>query len=682
MNVDSEIDYVKYIPSKKSSQYFLNDYSNASSQIIKMNLYNKNSSQSNFNNSFSDNNNDKNTEYYNYNIGSSENNYNESDYCINENQNDNIIYENNIIIKKSPCGRWNSNKSFYSAPRRDQNFTNSSNDKIIKVRTIKENIQNFGNNNYNNNIYYINPINIKKNFSNNHKSKKKNEKKRSFEYTFHRKIKNNEKNYFRMNNIDKKQKEVYIEAATLIQSIFRGYSMKMKFYKILYFNECFKKGMEILHNILLKKKKIYWNLLEKNIPKEFTENSSELKTPYLSLKLKSKFKKNYLSSHMSNSYYNDIDTFHNTMKNEMKTDDRDSEYNFQINKLIKENNQLKIQLYDYKKMEEQLKQLTEENKKFQSINDIIMKHNNYLEKKIKDIQNNRNKNLVIEKQSHLFLSQKDNNNEMYLCKLKKFISAKLVYKKINNKNTSMEEKKNKLGNITKKEICLKNIIYIIEKHMKLKINRCFLKLYKYSQIEKEKKMKAFLLYNKLQSILYNKEKRNMETVNEESKSTIKDIEISEDLKYEKLKKIFSNYEKNVRIIYKVNFEKWFLKAIIIGIRESARDKKKKRKQKKKINKIIYNKYFELAGKNANINNLDSKLSENLNFFKNISSEGSVLNKEPLTGSCKKIENNIYNNNTCRTTNLNNNEDIKENENNNRTKYKTLNRRYINDKDNS
>ena len=681
MNVDSEIDYIKYIPSKKSSQYFLNDYSNASSQIIKMNLYNKNSSQSNLNNSFSDNNNDKNVDYYNYNIGSSENNYNETDCCINENQNDNIIYENNIIIKKSPCGKWKSNKNFYSVPRREQNFTNSSNEKIIKVRTIKENIQNFGNNNYNNNIYYINPINIKNNFSNAHRSKKKNDKKKSFEYAFHRKIKNNQRDYFRMNNIDKNQKRVYIEAATLIQSVFRGFSVKMKFYKLLYFNNCINKGIARLQNIFLKKKKVYWNLLDKKITNNITENSSELKTSYLSFKLKSKYKKNYLSSFMSNSYYNDIDTFHNAEKYDIKTDDKDSEFNSKINNIIKENNQLKIQLYDYKKMEEQLKQLIEENKKYKSINDIIMKHNNYLEKKIKDIQSNKNKNLVIEKQSLLYLSQKDNNNEMYLCKLKKFISAKLVYKKINNKNTSMEEKKNKLGNITKKEIYIKNIMYIIEKHIKLKINRYFWKLYKYSQVEKEKKMKAFLLYNKLQSILYNKEKKNKEIDNEDSKRTIKDIEISENLRNEKIKKLFSNYEKNVRLIYKVNFEKWFLKAIIIGIRESAKEKKKKRKEKKKINKIIYNKYFELAGKNNNNNNFDAKLSENLNYFKNISSEGSAQTKEPLSVSCKKIENN-NNNNTCRTTNLNNNEDIKENVKNIRTKYKTLNRRYINDKDNA
>lgn len=56
---------------------------------------------------------------------------------------------------------------------------------------------------------------------------------------------------------------------------------------------------------------------------------------------------------------------------------------------------------------------------------------------------------------------------------------------------------------------------------------------------------------------------------------------SEKLKYEKLQKIFINYERNVRLIYKVNLEKWFLKSIIIGIKASARDKKKEEKAKEK-----------------------------------------------------------------------------------------------------
>ena len=714
MNIDYENDYIKYIPFKKNSQYFYNDNSSLSNQMMKMNLYNKNSSQSNLNNSFSDNINDRNMEYYDDNIiGDSENNYNENDYYINENENenenenDNMIYENNIIIKKSPphnfkCNRWNSNKSFYSAPKADQNIRMSSNDKIIKVRTIKKNIQNFGNNNYNNNIYYINPININRKYSNIHKSKKKNnDKRRSLEYISHKKVKNNDKDYYRINNINinRNHKNMLTKAATLIQSIFRRYSIKKKIVRCIYTHMNIESGLEIVENILLKVKKKYWNIFKNNISIKISENINEIKKTYFSFKLKSKYKKNYLNDFLSNSYYKDIKDIHNsynTMNEVLKTENSDNDFKSDMNYIIKENDQLKIQLYDYKKMEEKLNMLTEENKKYKSINDIIMKHNKYLEKKIKEIQ--EYKNLAIENQCFFYLSQRDNKNDMYLFKLKKFISAKLIYKKINN-NTSVEDKINKLRDITKKEIYIKNIMNIIEKHYKLRMNKYFLKLYKYSQMEKEKKIKAFLLNNKLRKILHNKEKKNKEIKrqiffkfvlnvfkydNQKLKKAIKENKKnSEMLKIEKLQKIFTNYERNVRLIYKVNLEKWFLKSIIIGIKASARDKKKKRKQKKKINKIIYNKYFDIKEKNNSSKNLDTKFTECLNLFKNLTSEPPVLTKEPLSNECYKIiENNLNNNNTInRTTNINNDEKNKETINNIRNKYKSLNRKYISDKDN-
>jgi hypothetical protein len=172
------------MPKSKNSQYNYSEYSNLSSQMKKNSRHNKNISQSN-QNSESENNNDKNMEYYEDNInidniGDSENNYNEKEYYENENENENenIEYENNIIIKKSrsppiyKSNRWFSNNNYYSKSKTDQSARkkNISNDKLIKVRTIKKNIQNFGNNttttnnNYNNNIYIINqnPINIKK----------------------------------------------------------------------------------------------------------------------------------------------------------------------------------------------------------------------------------------------------------------------------------------------------------------------------------------------------------------------------------------------------------------------------------------------------------------------------------------------------------------------------------------
>jgi hypothetical protein len=505
--IDYENDYIKYIPFKKNSKYFYNDGSTISNQMMKMNLYNKNSSQSNFNNSFSDNNNDRNMEYYDDNIiGDSENNYNENDYYINENEieNDNVIYENNIIIKKSPphnfkSNRWSSNKSFNSAPKADQNIRMNSNDKIIKVRTIKKNIQNFGNNNYNNNIYYINPININKRYSNIHKSRKKNtDKRRSFENISHKKPKNNDKDYFRMNNINnnRNHKNAFIKAATLIQSIFRGYSIKKKIFRYICTHLRIKSGLEIVENVILKMQKKFWDILKNNISIKICENIIESKKSFFSFKLKSKYKKNYFNDFMSNSY--------NTMNELLKTENSDNECKSDMNNIIKENEQLKIQLFDYKKMEEKLNVLTEENKKYKSINDIIMKHNKYLEKKIKDIQ--EYKNLAIENQSFFYLSQRDNKNDMYLFKLKKFIASKLIYRKFNN-NTSVEDKINKLRDIARKEIYIKNIMNIIEKHLKLRINNFFLKLYKYSQIIKEEKIKIFLLNNKLRKILYNKDKK-------------------------------------------------------------------------------------------------------------------------------------------------------------------------------
>ena len=707
--IDYENDYIKYIPFKKNSKYFYNDGSTISNQMMKMNLYNKNSSQSNFNNSFSDNNNDRNMEYYDDNIiGDSENNYNENDYYINENENenenenDNVIYENNIIIKKSPlhnfkCNRWNSNQSFNSAPKADQNIRINSNDKIIKVRTIKKNIQNFGNNNYNNNIYYINPININKKYSNIHKSRKKNtDKRRSFDYISHKKVKNNDKDYFNMNkvNINRNHKSIFIKAVTLIQSIFRGYSIKKKIFKYICTHLEIKSGLEIVENVILKVQKKFWNIFKNNISIKIYENINESRNSYFSFKLKSKFKKNYLNDFTSNSYYKDKPNSYNTMNEVLKTENSDNDFKSDINYIIKENDQLKIQLFDYKKMEEKLKVLTEENKKYKNINDIIMKHNKYLETKIKDIQ--EYKNLSIENQCFFYLSQRDNKNDMYLFKLKKFISSKLIYKKINN-NTSVEDKINRLRDITKKEIYIKNIMNIIEKHFKLRINKYFLKLYKYSQMEKEKKIKVILLNNKLRKILHNKEKKNKEIKrqiffkfvlnvfkydNQKLKKAIKENKKNiEKLKYEKLQKIFTNYERNVRLIYKVNLEKWFLKSIIIGIKASARDKKKKRKQKKKINKIIYNKYFDIKEKNNSSKNLDTKFSECLNLFKNLTSEGPALTKEPLSNECYKIiENNLNNNTTTnRTTNINNEENNKETINN-INKYKSLKRKYTSDKD--
>lgn len=123
-----------------------------------------------------------------------------------------------------------------------------------------------------------------------HKYKKKNsDKRRSFEYTYHKK----ERDYFKMNNIDKSQRDLYISSAILIQSIFRGHSIKLKFYNFLYFHMCIQNGVEILEVVFYRIKKNYWKNFKNNISKIVAEKNSTSKKkhhtlPHLNLNQNSK----------------------------------------------------------------------------------------------------------------------------------------------------------------------------------------------------------------------------------------------------------------------------------------------------------------------------------------------------------------------------------------------------------
>ena len=86
-----------------------------------------------------------------------------------------------------------------------------------------------------------------------------------------------------------------------------------------------------------------------------------------------------------------------------------------------------------------MKNLIDENKKNQNINAIIMKDNQQLAKKLKDILDYRNTNLFVENQPSVDLTQKQQiqieelilNNEININKLKKYLLGKIINKKIN-----------------------------------------------------------------------------------------------------------------------------------------------------------------------------------------------------------------------------------------------------------
>ena len=126
-----------------------------------------------------------------------------------------------------------------------------------------------------------------------------------------------------------------------------------------------------------------------------------------------------------------------------------------------------------------------------------MKDNQQLAKKLKDFQDYRNTNLIVQNQSSLDLTQKDlfeideliKNNEIYKNKLKGISLANVINKKINDnkylKKDIFDKLKNTIEKIKEedkeksmiKKIYLKNLVYIMENNLKLTKLNCFKKSY-------------------------------------------------------------------------------------------------------------------------------------------------------------------------------------------------------------
>ncbi len=273
ITVENEDGIIKYIPTKLNYNYNYNDIS----------------PQNNIN--YIEISSHKNIDYYDDNDGSeySENNDNENIYYENgnENDNDNEEYNNRLLnkVKSSKYGQYQNNINVYLAPKikqmkkKSQNIiskaisheVNFSTEKNLKIRPVKKKLHNCGNNTtttnntYNNNIYYINPINVKnKKEEPNTKIKKANTNKKNTVYknvdiTINTKKPMREIDYFRMNKIERSQRAKYTKAAILIQSIFRGYLIKIKLYNNVNLYVCCKRSIDMLEKLFSKKKNSFGN---------------------------------------------------------------------------------------------------------------------------------------------------------------------------------------------------------------------------------------------------------------------------------------------------------------------------------------------------------------------------------------------------------------------------------------
>ena len=657
ITVENEDSVIKYFPNNKNYNYNYTKYNYIPTQ--KNNNYIEISSH-------------KNIDYYdddNDNSDYSDNNENDNIYSLNESENK---YENRNRLYKSQRLKYNpyqENINYYLPKKKlikkkNQNIIskglpnniNYSSEKNMKMK-VKKKLHNCGNNTtttnntYNNNIYYINPINVKNknktkeknNSMNANKTKKNNNTKKNFIYksvdiTLQKKRNYKEKDYFKINNIDKSKKEIYIKAVILIQSVLRGYLVKIKLYNNVNLYVCCKRGIDILQEILLNWKNVFWKIFHNNVL---------MKSPSFSIRAKYKLKNSKNKEPIINNLYKETRDSFNIINRNIKRDYREKKLKSKLNEIMRENNELKNRLIDNKNIQIKLQSLRNENKKNQNINAIIMKDNMQLAKKLKDIQNYKTHRLFIENQYSIDLNQLEsiptqeihNFNEIYISKLKIIILRKNIYKKMTIENNIIKEKfkvyrsivqkrkNNEQENNIRKMMHFNNIFNIIDRNMKIIKDKYFWKLYHYGiDLEKEYIERENYINEKLKKFIKNKEEKNkffltkiffkflinkITLENEEEKLiSEKEEEKAKEIKRGQLmKKLYNKYENNVRLIYKVVFEKWNLKSKIIGMRTAARDKKKKRKQKKKNLKLMYN--------NKNYNLGENNNNYRPNFFKSI-----------------------------------------------------------------
>ena len=652
--------------------------------------------------------NNKNIQYYeNENSEDSENNYN--------NENDNMYYENENEdeyepeVNQYPVKGYNqykginkyyltqdNNENNNKMKRNNQNVIsrpinhqiNFTKDMKRKGRTPGGNVHNCGNNTtttnntYNNNIYYINPINVKnknKKEEINNKVKraatnKKNSVYKNVDITIDKK-KPKEKDYFKINNIERSKRQKYINAAILIQSIFRGYLIKIKLYNNVNLYVCCKRSIDILEKIIFKRKRYYWRIYKNSISNMFYNDllNSKVSLNILKEYLKTNKNDNAKERKKVTSFHKELGDSFNIVVDRKQKENNEKKLKSKLNDVIKENKELKNQLSDNKNIEEKMKNLIDENKKNQNINAIIMKDNQQLAKKLKDIQDYRNTNLFVENQPSVDLTQKQQmqieelilNNEININKLKKYLLGKIINKKINTDKYIIKDYFNKYKNIVekiinkdiKKYIYLKNSLNNIENKFKLIKQKYFWNIYYEGLIlnndtisknkskadflkkainNKEKNIKMILYKNFFKyysnTIQLNKEETQKEEEEEENEQ---DKEL---YKKEILKKIFKNYQKNIKLIYKIFIEKWNLKSKIMGMRAAARDKKKKRKLKKKNNKLLYEKHFGIAEKKPVASNLGPQLCKSIHEFSYIVSNGAVIKESSSNENAEMIKN--------------------------------------------
>ena len=419
-----------------------------------------------------------------------------------------------------------------------------------------------------------------------------------------------------------------IKKIILIQSVYRTHMLNLRISGSLNFYYYLNKLYNLLKHIFNFRLTIFWKyFIERLSARSSSKLMKGTKIKKYSIKKNLKGNKKYSSENKLILKSPNRQNLHEELCDSLNYSNERSGLQLKLDNMIKENNELKNQIYDNKNIEEKLKQLLVENKKNQNKYAIIMKDNQQLVKKLKNIQDNKNYQLVIQNQPSLDLSQDDIQIQSHSSvKLKKLYIKCLVlkktlknrnileayfnkYKSINNiKNEKTDKTTIENNNIfinNRKNINIQmtknfNINFISQKdnYKHFILDKLFMKK---EEIKKKILLKYFYKfifiskYLKIFEGIKDKDKENEndkpkeKEINEEKEKEIKvkqeEKEKEQDeneLKRNILQSIINKYERNYNILFRNSFKEWKLRGVIVKMKSIAKEIKKKKKLKKKI----------------------------------------------------------------------------------------------------
>ena len=277
-----------------------------------------------------------------------------------------------------------------------------------------------------------------------------------------REIEREIKNYFNLNGIDILNRELYDQSATMIQATFRSYLLRLKLYENLNLYIDIKKAIDILKNIFLPRKIIYWEYFINSILEYITIlNSNTNINNNIDNEDENEVNLNSEKYQYLNDEFNEVDnskikyvkkiptSYKQKPKNKILNNNcliEQSCISFYFSNINNNNNYI-----DNK--EELLKQIMKENEELKKLNQELRNNNIIkdtqesvelkLNEELKEISNN-NQDFKLIKLNYILKLLDLKYKEILSKYFYKLINNAKLLKYISNSNSNREQEKNKI----------------------------------------------------------------------------------------------------------------------------------------------------------------------------------------------------------------------------------------------